>query len=68
MKWMSVKKMMPSSDTYVLVCLSGKFQKISFYFEDSFGKWFSTDHDGWDKKYTGSVTHWMPLPDLPSIL
>jgi len=65
MKWISVDEEMPRSDTFVLICLCGKFQKVSYYFMDSFGKWFSTDYDIWDKVYTDEVTHWMPLPKLP---
>jgi len=70
MEWTSVKDRLPEnrppdSDTYVLVCLHGKFLRISYYFEDSFGKWFSSPDEIWDKYYTGAVTHWMPLPSLP---
>ena len=63
--WKKLKKEYPPSDEYVLICLCGKFLKVSYYFEDSFGKWFSTDYDIWDKAYTNEATHWMPLPKIP---
>lgn len=65
MKWIDVNEKFPLSDTYILVLLCGKFPKVSYYFQDSFGKWFSTDYDIWDKVYTDEVTHWMPLPKPP---
>ena len=65
MEWIKVEDNLPLSDTYVLICLCGKFQKVSYYFQDSFGTWFSTDYDIWDKIYTDEVTHWMLLPDIP---
>ena len=65
MEWISVKERLPESDTYILICLCNKFQKVSYYFRDSFGNWFSTDYDIWDKTYTDEATHWMPLPESP---
>jgi hypothetical protein len=59
------KKNHPPSDTKVLVLLNGKHYAVSYYFEDSYGKWFSSDWNIWDKTYTGYVTHWSHLPRLP---
>lgn len=67
MKWINVKDKLPNSDNYVLICLHGKFLRTSYYFEDSFGKWFSSTDGIWDKYYTDAVTHWMPLPEPPSL-
>ena len=66
--WININENHPDSDTYVLVCLNEKFIKTSYYFEDSFGRWFSTDYDIWDKEYTEFVTHWTPLPELPELI
>jgi hypothetical protein len=63
--WINIKEGFPDSDTYVLICLNQKFIKVAYYFWDSYGEWFSTDYDIWDKVYTDHVTHWMPLPGLP---
>ena len=65
MKWISIEDKFPQSDTFVLVCLHRKFQKVSYYFQDSYGKWFSTDYDIWGQEYTDAVTHWAVLPELP---
>ena len=65
MRWIPIEDAKPKSDTYILVCLCRKFRKVSYYFYDSYGQWFSTDYDIWDKMYTDEVTHWMPLPDPP---
>ena len=65
MKWIKERKRHPDSDTYILVCLNGMVIRTSYYFRDSFGKWFSSPSEIWDKYYTNDVTHWMPLPELP---
>jgi len=65
MKWIDINKQFPESDTYVLICLYNKFIMTSYYFEDSYGKWFSSADEIWDKYYTEAVTYWMPLPSLP---
>lgn len=67
MEWISIKDKLPDSDTYVLILLSVKFATVSYYFEDSFGKWWSDNWDIWNKEYTDDVTHWMPLPELPCV-
>ena len=65
MKWINIKNEYPESDTNILVCLSNKAIRVSYYFQDSFGRWFSSADEIWDKYYTDDVTHWMPLPDMP---
>jgi hypothetical protein len=64
-KWIDINKQLPDSDTYVLVCLNNMFIMTSYYFQDSFGKWFSSADEIWDKYYTDDVTHWALLPVLP---
>ncbi|KKL81110.1 hypothetical protein LCGC14_1998090, partial [marine sediment metagenome] len=56
MEWISIKDKLPDSDTYVLILLSVKFATVSYYFEDSFGKWWSDNWDIWNKEYTDDVT------------
>lgn len=65
MKWIKVKKRLPESDTFVLVFLSPGTITLSYYFKDSYGKWFSDQWNVWNKEYTKYVTHWMPLPKKP---
>jgi len=65
MLWVEAGKRLPPSDTFVLVCLNGKLIMTSYYFEDSYGKWFSSADSIWDKYYTEAVTHWMLLPEMP---
>lgn len=66
MKWINLDDQFPQSDTFVLVCLSGKSIRVSYYFQDSYGKWFSSPDDIWDKYFTDFVTHWATLPEFPS--
>ena len=76
-KWISTKIKLPNSDTMVLVLLAGRCIRVSYYFEDSVGSWFSDASDIWDQRYGCSpeprkghedyeqyVTHWMPLPEI----
>jgi hypothetical protein len=65
-KWIDVNKQFPDSGTRVLVCLNGKLIMTSYFFEDLFGKWFSSTDEIWDKYYTDSVTHWAILPEMPT--
>ena len=65
--WIDVNEKLPNSDTFILVCLLGKFLKASYFFKNSDGSNnFSTDYDVWDCIYTDYVTHWMPLPEPPN--
>ena len=57
------------SDEYYLVMLHGKFMAISYFFVDSFGYWWSSQWDVWDKYYSGGeVTDWAELPDTPNYI
>lgn len=54
------------SDEYYLVMLHGRFMAISYFFVDSFGAFWSSRWDVWDKAYSdGEVTHWAECPELP---
>lgn len=64
-KWIDINKQYPDSDTNVLVCLNGQAIRVSYYFQDSFGRWFGSADAIWDKYYTEDVTHWMLLPEMP---
>jgi len=55
----------PGSDMYVMACLRGQFWTVSYFFEDSFGKHWSSQWDVWDCEYDGVVTHWTELPLVP---
>jgi len=66
MKWVDAQKKEPLSDTHVLVLLHGKFPAVSYFFIDSFGHWYSSEWEIYDKAYDGDVTHWMPIPKLPN--
>ena len=64
MELIEVRKQLPKSDTYVLAILHGRFVTVSYYFEDSFGSWWSSQWSIYDQKYTHVVTHWMPLKEI----
>lgn len=64
-EWINVDDKLPETDTYVLVCLHGKFIRVSYFFEDSHGHWFSSADHIWDIRFSEAITHWMPLPALP---
>ena len=67
--WISVDYLMPESDRRYLALLDEKgregFITVSFYYEDSFGQWWSDQWNIYDRIYTDSVTHWMELPEPP---
>ncbi len=69
MKWNEIEDGTPDckgTDEHYLVMLYGKFMTISYFFVDSFGHWWSSQWDIWDKYYSdGEVTHWAKLPSLP---
>lgn len=71
-KWFRINKNFPKSDCKVFVILNNneKLLEISYFFEDSFGKYFSSNWDVWDKKYTNFVTHWAYIPKnfVPEII
>ncbi len=68
-KWHDIKDGNPGckgSDARYLVMLHNKFMAISFFFIDSYGEWWSSNWDVWDKWYSqGEVTHWAEFPDFP---
>lgn len=64
-KWVDINERFPENDAHVLVCLNGVSIRVSYYFYDSLGHWFSTANDIWDQYYTGAVTHWSLLPEMP---
>lgn len=75
MEWISVKDKLPKDDTKVLVCESkfGMLERSDVFFGYYYGdKWhwenpqseiveYKSDQDMW------TITHWMPLPNLPII-
>ena len=65
MDWISIERKFPESDKLYLVMIHHKFISISYYYEDSFGKHWSSEWDVWDHAYDDTITHWMPLPDKP---
>jgi hypothetical protein len=62
MPWIDAKLKSPRSDTFVSVMLNEKSFALAYYYEDSFGNWYSPASDIWNRQYTGVVTHWMSLP------
>lgn len=75
--WISVHDRLPESDTEVLVLIANRFVRVSYYFSDSLGSWFSDVDEPWDKRFGRSperrkgnegyplvVTHWMELPEI----
>ena len=71
MKWNKIGNGDPGykgSDRHYLVVLHGRFIDISYFFIDSFGHWWSSRWDIWDKHYSdGEVTHWAKLPKMPVV-
>ena len=66
-KWNDINNGDPESDHHYLVVLHNKFITIAFFFVDSFGSWWSSQWDIWDKIYSeGEVTHWAKLPKTPN--
>jgi len=69
MKWNKIEDGDPGykgSDTHYLVVLHNRFIVTSYFFIDSFGTYWSSQWDIWDKYYSdGKVTHWAKLPRLP---
>ena len=62
-EWISVKDRLPESDSFCRVKLKNN-EKIfdSHFYEDSYGKWWSSVKNIYDRNYTTRVTHWIPLP------
>jgi len=55
------------SDEVYLVVLENKWVTMSYFFVDSFGHWWSSQFEPYDKYYTGMVTHWAKAPKLPKV-
>jgi len=66
-KWIKVENELPKiGDRWYLIMLWNKWVSIAYYFQDSYGHWWSTQWDIWDKEYSdGEVTHWQELPEKP---
>lgn len=70
MKWNSadIDPGFEGSDQHYLVVLHDRFITISYFFIDSYGHWWSSQWDLWDKWYSdGEVTYWAEMPKLPLI-
>lgn len=79
MEWISVKDKLPDKDGKYLVCTKsflGRFTRIISYtlnydspFEEEHMQgraiWYNYSGEAGDYE-VDNVTHWMPLPDLPS--
>lgn len=59
MEWISVKDRLPDNNDEVLMFICGVHV---LGYVDINGEWYN-DVD--EKEFSGSVTHWMPLPDPP---
>lgn len=62
-RWIPAEERLPKLFQPVIVCRKGKDGKPMV-------EAGSMDHNGWWKVYgtrTKTVTHWMPLPELPSV-
>lgn len=55
------------SDEAYLVVLENKWITTAFFFADSYGHWWSSQFEPYDKYYTGMVTHWAKMPKLPKV-
>jgi hypothetical protein len=70
MEWINVDKRLPPNACYVLVAKYDSREKVKMHFvqiaERLNNDWFD-DKDGHSIIGKGSrVTHWMPLPDVPT--
>lgn len=61
-KWIGVNDRLPEPDVNVLIVTQSKNGSRNvdkgYYFERDY-------EDGWVRRGTAKVTHWMPLPGLP---
>ncbi len=65
-KWISVKDELPNKDQDVLIYKGNHIGDMMYVYtylghnewEDEYGYWSRTDDEG--------ITHWMPLPTLPT--
>jgi len=63
------------SDEHYLVVLENKWITVSYFFVDSFGHWWSSQFEPYDKYYNAiasdgketAVTHWAKMPKLPKV-
>ena len=64
--WISVEDELPESETYCRVKLKNKEKTFdSHFYRDSYGEWWSSMKNIYDRNYTTRVTHWMPLLQGP---
>lgn len=59
-QWIRVENELPEYDLNVLVVGWHKF-----FQEKRIGLACRLDFGGWSGYYTGNITHWMPLPNVP---
>lgn len=59
-QWISVEDELPECDINVLVV--GRHE---YFKEKRIGLACALEYGGWSGYYIGTVTHWMPLPDVP---
>ena len=66
MKWINVKDRLPSKTVNVVGCIEGldgkSIEQITCHICPKFVIWETLD----DEDVEGWVTHWMPMPELPS--
>ena len=56
-EWISVKDRLPEKDEIVIICTDENF----IYAGELVGDTWFLNNDSW----TATVTHWMPLPEMP---
>lgn len=59
-KWIATKKKLPTKEGNYTVKLKNKQTFRSYFFTDSYGEWWSSYRNDYDRLYTTRVTHWMP--------
>ena len=63
--WVSCEEAMPEEHDDVLVAMkSGKYKSIHIGYAYNSGDWM-IDGEFWYEEGDPSITHWMPLPEMP---
>lgn len=60
--WISVEDRLPENAQFVLICLGRSIPLIGRYLNED-GWWIR--NSGFLKNWGDTVTHWMPLPEVP---